>query len=260
MGVPNKNIGVLDLNIDNIYFLNALKDRFKNDNIHYINDMSIDNVDELSADDINKSINNVINYLMSKKIDVLVVVSDSVVEFCEEQLNSLSIPVINIVNESINYVNEQYEYKNFGFLSTTSMIEANIYQKNLKYNHLYSMYGDDLKILIRNQLVKTTESFQEVKNVIASIYKKDVDVIIPSLMNFLTVYTEIFEYIKDIDILPVDKILCDAVEKVLYNGQALPIKGNGKVNIYYNQEIDSKMIDRIVKVDYKLVAMTKEEK
>lgn len=260
MGVPNKNIGVLDLNIDNIYFLNALKDRFKNDNIHYINDMSIDNVDELSADDINKSINNVINYLMSKKIDVLVVVSDSVVEFCEEQLNSLSIPVINIVNESINYVNEQYEYKNFGFLSTTSMIEANIYQKNLKYNHLYSMYGDDLKILIRNQLVKTTESFQEVKNVIASIYKKDVDVIIPSLMNFLTVYTEIFEYIKDIDILPVDKILCDAVEKVLYNGQTLPINGNGKVNIYYNQEIDSKMIDRIVKVDYKLVAMTKEEK
>lgn len=257
MKVLNKNIGVLDLNIDNIYFLNALREKFINDNIHYINDMSITNVDEMTNDDINKSINNAINYLITKNIDVLIVVSDSIVEFCEEQINNLSIPVINIVDETIKYVNENYEHKNIGFLSTTSVIEANIYQKNFEYNHLYNMHGDELKLLIRNQLVKTTETFQEVKNVIATIYKKDVDVLVPSLINYLTVYTEINEFIKDLDILPVDNILCDATQNLLYKEEALPEKGKGKTFIYYKQQFDNNMLNRLLKIKYNLVEIEK---
>ena len=59
------------------------------------------------------------------------------------------------------------------------------------------MNGDNLKNLIRNQLVKTTETFQEAKNVIASVYKKDLDLIIPSLINYLMVKTEINEFLKE---------------------------------------------------------------
>ena len=73
-----------------------------------------------------------INYLMIKKIDILVVVSDNIVEYCEDLLNNLSVPVVQIVNETINFINEEFEHKNIGFLSTTSMINANIYQKNFR--------------------------------------------------------------------------------------------------------------------------------
>lgn len=248
-----KTIGVLDLNIDNISFLNVLRNKFVNDDIYYINDLTIENIDEMDVEDINKNINNIITYLMSKQIDILVVVSDNIVEYCEELLNSLSVPVIQIVNETINYVNENYEYKNIGFLSTTSMIKANIYQKNLRYNHLYNMNGDDLKDLIRNHLVKTTESFQEVKTVIAPVFKKDLDIVIPSLVNYLMVTTEINEFLKDVEVIKIDELLCNSIQKQLYKLQELPIKGKGKTYLCLNDTVDEKQLKRLLNIKYNII-------
>lgn len=254
-----KNIGVLDLNIDNIYFLNKLREKFVNDDIYYINDLSIEDIDSMAVDEINKKINDLITYLMSKNIDILVVASDNIVEYCEELLNSLSIPVIQVVNETLNYVNENYEYKNIGFLSTTSMIKANIYQKNLRYNHLYNMPGDSLQQLIRTHLVKTTESFQEVKNIIAPVFKKDLDIVIPSLINYLMVTTEINEFLKEVEVIKIDEILCDIIQKQLYKLQDMPIKGKGKTYICLKDKIDISSLNRILKTKYNLIDINNEK-
>lgn len=260
MKLQKKNIGVLDLNIDNIYFLNALRNRFKNDDIYYVNDLTIENIDEMEIDEINKKINELINYLMIKKIDILVVISDNIVEYCEDLLNNLSVPVVQIVNETINFINEEYEYKNIGFLSTTSMINANIYQKNFRYNHLYNMNGDNLKQLIKEHLVKTTESFQEAKNIIAPVFKKDLDIIVPSLMNYLMVCTEINEFLKDVSILKIDDLLCDCIEKYLYKFKDLPQKGRGKTYLCVNKEVDEYQLKRLLKIKYKLIDRNTEVK
>ncbi len=254
----NKTIGVLDLNIDNIYLLNALRQRFINDDIIYINELNIENIDELPVEEINKYINNIITYLMAKKIDVLVVASDSIVEYCDELLNSLSVPVVQIVDESIKYINDEYEYKNLGFLANSSMIEANIYQKNFRYNHLYNMNGDALQELIRTHLVKTTESFQEVKNLIIPVFKKDLDIIIPSSINFLMVKTELNEFLKDVDILPIDDIICNSVQKILYKLETLPLKGKGKTYLCYQNQLDTNQLNRLLKIKYKLIDLNKE--
>lgn len=249
----NKKIGVLDLNTDNIYVLNSIREKFVNDDIYYINDLNIENIDEMDIDELKKSVSNSIEFLLSKNVDVILVASDSIIEFCEELFMELKIPVINVITETINFVNEQYEYKNIGFLSTNSMIEANIYQKNIRYNHLYTMVGDDLKKLILTHLVKTTESFQETKNVVVSIYKKDVDIIIPSLVNFLTVKTEIFEYIKDVQILPLDEILVNSIKNVLYKEEELPLKGKGITYLCSHEQFDLTSLKRLLKIKYQVV-------
>lgn len=255
-----KTIGVLDMNIDNMYVLNAIRNTFINDDIYYVNDTEVETFDEMDTSDIAKHVSKHINYLLSKNIDILVVVSDSIVEYCEELLNQVEVPVINIINETIEYVNENYEYKNFGFLSTTTMIESNIYQKSFRYNHLYSMNGDKLKFLIRNQLVKTTETFQESKNIIAPVYKKDLDVIIPSLVNFLMVKTEINEFLKDVDIVDVDEVLVNKIQEVLYKDIELPKKGKGKTFICVNQEEnDLSQLKRLLKIKYKVLNILEEE-
>jgi len=200
-----------------------------------------------------------INYLLSKDVNVIVIVSDSIIEYCEDLISEIKIPIVNIVDECINYVNENYEYKNLGFLATSSIIEANIYQKNFRYNHLYNMYGDNLKQLIRNQLVKTTETFQEAKTVIAPVYKKDLDLIIPSLINYLMVKTEINEFLKDVDIVPIDKVICDKIKDIIYKDQELPIKGKGKTFICLNQEnLDLNQLNRLVKVKYQIININDE--
>ena len=215
MKKENKKIGVLDMNIDSIHLINAIRNRFKNDDIYYINDHFIETYEGLDIDDIKKYVSNNLSYLLTKNIEILVVANDTIIEYCEDLFTDLQIPVINIVSETINYVNKNYEYKNLGFLACSSIIEANIYQKNFRYNHLYNMNGDDLKDLIRTHLVKTTESFQEAKNVIVPVYKKDLDLIIPSLINFLMVNVEINEWLKDVPMLPIDEIICDLIQEHL---------------------------------------------
>ena len=253
MNLPKKIIGVIDLNVDNIYLLNSLRETFKNDDIYYINDTSIENVDEIDKNELNDIVNNNLQYLLSKNIQVLLVVSDSIVEYCSELFNGLQIPVINIINETVNYVNEVFEYKNVGFLSTNSMIEANIYQKNIRYNHLYSMNGDELIQLIRTHLVKTSESFQETKNVIAPVYKKDLDIIVPSLVNFLMVKTEIHEYLKDVQLINVIQVLVDCVKGILYKDQELPLKGKGITYLCSKYSFDETSINRILKTKYRII-------
>lgn len=253
MKVPNKKIGVLDLNIDNLFILNSLRQKFINDDIYYINDVSIENVDEMDKEELNQIVSKLISSLLEKEIDLLLVVSDSIIEFCEELFNDIKIPVIQIINETIEYVNEQYEHKNVGFLSSNSMIEANIYQKNIRYNHLYNMPGDELRDLIRKQLVKTSESFQEAKNIVAPVYKKELDIIVPSLINYLSVKTEINEFLKDVILIPVDEILVNLVINNLYPNQELPSKGKGMTYICSYVPNDVSAINRILKTKYKVI-------
>ena len=254
-----QKIGVLDMNIDNIYSLNLIRETFKNEDIYYINDTEIETFDEMDVKDIHTHVSENINYLLSKEVDVIVVVSDSIVEYCEDLLSEIKLPVINIVDECINYVNANYEYKNLGFLAPSSIVEANIYQKNFRYNHLYNMVGDNLKQLIRNQLVKTTETFQEAKNIIAPVFKKDLDLIIPSLINYLMVKTEINEFLKDVDIVPIDQIICDKIKEILYKEQDLPLKGKGKTYICLNQEkLDLDQLNRLVKIKYQIININDE--
>ena len=254
-----KKIGVLDMNIDNIYSLNKIREIFKNDDIYYVNDTEIETFDEMDVKDIHNHVTENINYLLSKEVDVLVVVSDSIIEYCLDLFENINVPVVNIVDECINYVNVNYEYKNLGFLATTSIIEANIYQKYFKYNHLYNMNGDNLKQLIRNQLVKTTETFQEAKNVIAQVYKKDLDLIIPSLINYLMVKTEINEFLKDVEIVPIDDVVCNKIKELIYKDEVLPVKGKGKTYVCLNHSnIDLNQINRLVKIKYQIVNINEE--
>lgn len=253
MKLEKKIIGVLDLNIDNLYLLNFLREAFINDDIYYVNDTSIENVDEMDKDELNSIVNNNLKYLLDKNINVLLVVSDSIVEYCSELFNELEIPVFNIIDETVNYVNELYEYKNVGFLSTNSMIEANIYQKNIRYNHLYNMIGDDLIKLIRTHLVKTSESFQETKNVIAPVYKKDLDIIVPTISNFLMVKTEIYEYLKDVELININQILIECVKNQLYKDQELPLKGKGITYLCSKYSFDEQSVKRILKTKCQFV-------
>jgi len=260
MKLPNKKIGVLDLNIDNLFILDTLRKKFINDDIYYINDITIENVDEMDKEELNQAVNKLLNILLEKQIDVLLIVSDSIIEYCEELFVDLKIPVVKIVEDTINYVNEHYEYENVGFLASNSMIEANIYQKNIRYNHLYTMPGDGLRDLIRTHLVKTSESFQETKNVIAQVYKKELDIIVPSLINYLLVKTEITEFLKDVTLIPVDDVLTNNVGKILYPNNDYPEKGKGITYLLSNVALDVKAINRIIKTKYKIIDLNQLQK
>lgn len=192
-------------------------------------------------------------YYWKKNIDLLLVISDTIVEYCMELVNSYSIPIIQIVEETIDYVNEQFEYKNLAFMACNNMIEANIYQKNFRYNHLYTLVADDMDKLLYEGKTKTSESFAQTRACLLATAKKDIDVIIPSKIHFLLLKTEIYEFLKNVIVVPIDEVLTTKVIESLYKKNPLPQKGKGKVIIHINKSISDKVLSKYLNIKYKII-------
>lgn len=247
-----KVIGVIDADNNNIYVLNELSNTFKNTEILYFNTNSKEKYEGLDEEALINDVKSSIDFLLGQHIDILVVASDTIIEYCMPQIEELKIPYVLITEETINYINENYEYKNLGFMACTSVIEANLYQKNFRYNHLYNMTSDTITDTIKKFKPKTSESFQETRMVVGPVSKKGLDIIIPSSINYLMLKTEIFEFLKEVDILPIDTVICNKVNTLLYNN-LLPIKGKTNVTILEKEEKNKEEFSKYLKIDYRVV-------
>ena len=95
--------------------------------------------------------------------------------------------------------NSKYEYKSIAFIANDGMVEANIYQKAFKYNHLYNVKGNNLIEIANAKLMKTKESFNAVRDCASFLQKRDLEIIVTPEINVLLLYTEFGEYFKDVD-------------------------------------------------------------
>ncbi|HPB49285.1 MAG TPA: hypothetical protein PK334_03160, partial [Bacilli bacterium] len=127
-------IGILDSGYEGLTLFEELVREYRYESFLYINDIQNMPYEGKKAEDIQKAVQKNIDSLLSQGIKLLLVVSDIIVEHCQGLLNSLEIPVINIVNSIIEYVNTNFEQKDLILLIKQEVIKANLYQKNFRYN------------------------------------------------------------------------------------------------------------------------------
>lgn len=213
----NRNIVVLDMGINGLSVLNLLKQELSEETIVYLNDLEVDNYEGKEISEIEYKIKVLIERLKKYNPKLLIIVNDTLIEYGKELFEALDVKKVYIVDEIIDYVNENYELKNMAFFAPQGIIESNMYQKNFKYTRLYNLNADNMMNSLNNALMKTSTSFNEMKLALLPVYKKELDVIIPTLPNLLLFQTEIYEYVKakDIDIIPLDKIIVNKTKKVL---------------------------------------------
>lgn len=101
--------------------------------------------------------------------------------------------VIAIIEPTISFVNQNYEGKDILLLATPFTIDASVYQKNLKSNHLYSVACSTFATLVEEEQLKTPKSFKETTKVLKSYTKKNVDVILSACTHFGFLKTELQE-------------------------------------------------------------------
>lgn len=222
-------IAILDEGIHGINFFNYLSKKYKYEDLVYINDLNRYPYEGLEEEAINKLVSKKIDLLLSLDVKAIIVVGNSIVEYCSDYLNKLKVPVIRIDNAIIDYVNKKFDQKNIVLFGRDSIIKANIYQKNFKYNHLYTVISDSFEDIIIEKQVKTSKSFNEMREVTKHLANREIDLFLmlePFLENL---YTEINEYVKASTIGNLNEILNKActTKKIFTN-----TKKNGKRFIY----------------------------
>ena len=241
----NKPVVVLDLAYSSMYSLNKLKEALPYESIVYINDLEKDTYEATDADMIQdipgiiEEIKRLVDMALKYEPKLLVVASDSILEYGKEVLDNVNIPKIYITDVICEEVNKNFEFKNMAFFATQGIIEANLYQKNFHYSRLYNLNADNMIDALKNFKMKTSDSFNQVKIALYPMYKKDVDVIIPSISNILLFQTEIFEYAKDqnkdLSILKIDEILANASKKMIKYNADMKLKAKKEVYILVNR-------------------------
>ncbi|HBP25805.1 MAG TPA: hypothetical protein DD618_02505 [Acholeplasmatales bacterium] len=221
-------IGILDMGMESFNILPILAKKFKHERFVYANDLPNQPYDGKTEPEILELVKANVEKLRRENLKLLVVSSDVIIEHAIDYLRTLSIPVIDLVSTLINYVNVKYEQKNIVLLAKNSILEANLYQKNFKYNHLYCCASDELESIIRNRMTKTTKSFYTAKEILLPAIKKDVDVIITSTPNLTLMKIEMGEYLKGSEITNVGEILAERMTEaeIKFND-----KGRGKIQV-----------------------------
>ena len=77
-------------------------------------------------------------------VDFIVMPCNSLHVFINEIRNAVNIPVLSIVEETINYLKEN-NMKNVGLISTSATIANNVYEDKLKENNIDFVAPDDLQ-------------------------------------------------------------------------------------------------------------------
>ncbi|HPN61261.1 MAG TPA: hypothetical protein PLO88_03890, partial [Bacilli bacterium] len=224
-------IGILDMGMESFPLLFPLSKTFKYERFVYANDLLNQPYEGLEPEAIVGFVKENVERLQKQNLKLLIVGSDVIWEYAQDFLKTLSIPVFNIVDTLIEYINNHYEQKNMVLLAKNSILEANLYQKNFKYNHLYSLPSDELEAIVLNKMTKTTQSFYVAKTSLLPALKKEVDIIITSTPLLRLVKTEIDEYLRGAEITDVLAIWED---KIKSSGLVLYEKGRGRIEVLGN--------------------------
>ena len=246
-------IGIIDINVDGLYILNSLTKEFKNEDFIYINDIKNYPYEGREQEEIVKFVTENVEKLLEQNIKMLVVISDTIIEYCLDYLQTLNIPVINIVQSIINYVNKNYEQKNLALLAKSYILKANLYQKNFNYNHMYNIASEELENMIIENKMKTSKSFKASFETFKNSPKKEYNLLIITAPWLELLKIEILEYLEVDEFIKLGIVLSEDMKKAnseCYN------RGKGKITIL--SKIDKKEFADLTKwfnLKYKYIQM-----
>lgn len=247
-----QKIGIIDSKIGGLHFLKHLQNEFKNEDFLYFDVKYFTKIEER---DIVKEIKNLLNFVLSHDLKMLIVSSDLVSTIINEANLKINIPYILTNNSLIDYTNQNYEQKVMLFLAKERVIETSIYSKNLKADQLFTVASDNLSILPEEDEIKTSRSFKEVIATLQQYQKKHVDVLVSGCTNISLLTTEILEVLPKIEIISLRDVLVREMKKIMNNLSLFNPKGRGK--IYIITEHDKRTIKmRLKNVSLKVKSIT----
>lgn len=247
-------IGILDMGIEGFIVLQSLRREFIYEDFVYINDYNNSPYEGKDEKQILSFVKEKVDILFTHDIKALIVVSDSIIEYCEDYLNSLDIVVINPVKEITKEVSKNYDKKNMALVAKKAILEAKMYQKYFVYNHLYNLASDSLNEILDKGNIKTAESFEITKQVLKPVLQRDLDIVILSSPYYYLLKTEMFEYINNVKILSFDELI---IRALLRKKIEFEVKKKGKSIVCSN--FDEKIfrnINRWVITEYKFNKLT----
>lgn len=142
-------VGIFDSGIGGLTVLKNLYKHYPNNEYIYYGDTLNLPYGTKTKEELKILATNDINFLLSKKVDIIIIACGTVSSNCINYLNNkYNLPIYDIISPTINYINHS-KYKNIGVIATNATIDSHIFKKNLNKN-VYEIKTPDFVPIIEN--------------------------------------------------------------------------------------------------------------
>ena len=155
-------IGIFDSGLGGMNVLKQLIEKYPNNEYIFYGDTINLPYGEKSKQQLIDISTKIVNFFEQLKVNIIIVACGTVSSNAFKELKLISkIPIINILDYTINYINKRY--KKIGVIGTKGTIESKYFEKNLKNLQVQTLATPLLVPLIESNKIDTLE-FNQVLN------------------------------------------------------------------------------------------------
>ena len=220
-------IGILDSGIGGLTVLSSLLKKCPNHEYIYYGDTKNLPYGNKSIDELKKLASNIIEFLLEKKVDMIVIacgtVSSNLTSYLKEKYN---VKIIDIISPTINYLYNS-DYKNIGVIATQATINSKIFSTNINKNIKEVACPMFVPFIENNKKEELNNYFKEYLNEL-----KYCDLIVLGCTHYSLIKKEINEYLNI--------MLLDMSECI----EDIPSDGMSRVELYFSK-LDDNIINNV---------------
>ena len=182
-------IGIFDSGIGGLTVLREIVKNKPNNKYIYVGDTLNIPYGNKSKEELLKLSSMIINYLISRKVDLIIIACGTVSSNLANELKiKYDIPIIDIISPTINYLNN-IEIDNIGVMATSMTIKSRIFSKQLTNKKVIEIACPDL---VPNIEYNNEEGINIALNKYLEIFKKNkIDIIVLGCTHYPIVWKQI---------------------------------------------------------------------
>ena len=179
--MDNRAIGIFDSGVGGVTVLKELQKLLPNENFAYIGDTASFPYGSKSKKTIIELCKKRIENLIDMEVKMIVIACGTATSQALDEVKSMyNIPIIGIIEPTVNYIKENKKYKDIGIIATRGTIRSNTWEKELKSKiQDIKVYNKECPLLApmaeegwtQNEIAKLAihEYLKEIKNIDALV-------------------------------------------------------------------------------------------
>ena len=222
-------VGIFDSGIGGINVLDELIKKYPHNHYIFYGDTLNLPYGSKSIEELQKLSSSVVEFLLSKKVDLIIIACGTVSSNCYEYLKAkYDIPIFDIVSPTIKYINNS-NYEKVGVIATTRTINSKIFEID---KVSLTKATPSFVPIIEDSLIE--ESRDEIRSEL-SIFKDKVDALVLGCTHYPSLSKTIKEYLN-VPLIDMGKCLTEVLE--------LSLEGETVIDLYFS-EISDKLISNV---------------
>ena len=198
--MKNASIGIFDSGIGGLTIAHSIKEKMPNESIIYFGDTKHLPYGEKSNSAIQDFSESITKFLLQQNCKAIVIACNSASSVAYKKVKKItgSVPVFNVIDPVVNYVNKNCNNCNIGIIGTKATIQSNIYSEkiieNNKNQKVHSLATPLLAPMIEEGFINEEISRTIIQNYLKNPILENIDSLILACTHYPLIQEEIQQY------------------------------------------------------------------